>query len=78
MTDLIDELSPGERCANCGVALREDENVFAIDDELVVCFDCALARGGSWDAAGQCWAKAPQVDDLVERDRPDQTHRHVP
>lgn len=76
MTDRIDdELRPPERCASCGAQIaeseEEDERVFALDDDSVVCFACALERGGEWDEAEHRWARPPLVDDLLRRDHPE-------
>jgi hypothetical protein len=37
---------------------------FEFGEALVLCFDCALARGGRYEEAGDRWVEAPAIDGL--------------
>ncbi|UCE86888.1 MAG: hypothetical protein JSU66_03915 [Deltaproteobacteria bacterium] len=53
------------RCVGCGeVIAPQRERGFAIDPDTVLCAECALRRGGSYDDTLDRWVTAPRVDDL--------------
>ena len=53
-------------CAECGVETAAAlERGFSIDAETVICFDCAVQRGGRWDEERALWSREPDVVGLV-------------
>jgi len=55
-----------DRCADCGADIRPGaEPVFAFGTAGMVCWDCALRRGGRYDAERERWSEAPDLRDLV-------------
>lgn len=56
-----------ERCADCSDELDPAMNRgFSIGPDAVLCFRCAVARGGSWDESQERWTIEPGVGDLGE------------
>jgi len=56
-------------CAVCGAAVEpEKERAFVGVGARVLCFDCALARGGAWDDSEDRWAEAPSLAGLAGDD----------
>lgn len=56
-------------CAVCGTPV--DSAVapgYGFGTRSVVCWDCAMARGGTYDSGQEKWVTAPRIDDLVESD----------
>jgi hypothetical protein len=52
-------------CADCGAEIsRSQGRGFAFGRLDVLCFDCALRRGGSYDERSDRWTRAPSIDDL--------------
>lgn len=66
----FDDTSAPERCADCGADLESGERAFAVSDDSVICYACAVRRGGAYDELHDRWSPAPMTDDLLERDRP--------
>lgn len=56
-------------CADCGVPVEQEERVFGFGAEAVLCWKCALRRGGAYDSEEDRWTIAPSVTDLLERER---------
>ncbi|MEN8182092.1 MAG: hypothetical protein ABFS46_06110 [Myxococcota bacterium] len=56
-------------CVDCGALVDPREGVYGFGTEGVICFECALRRGGEYDAARDRWTKLPDVSDLAEPDR---------
>ncbi len=58
-----------EFCASCGaeVQIARDRG-YALDAERVLCFPCAVQRGGSYDEHRDLWVEAPDLANLA-RDR---------
>ncbi len=53
-------------CADCGAETAAAlERGFAIDTETVICFDCAMQRGGHWDEERALWSREPDILGLV-------------
>jgi hypothetical protein len=53
-------------CAVCGASVdTQGAQAYPIGSQSVLCFECALARGGSFDAAQDRWVEAPRIADLV-------------
>ena len=58
-------------CADCGAELRpDDRRTYDSGFGVTVCWSCALARGGVFDAARDQWAVAPNVANLPDERRP--------
>ncbi len=62
-------------CAQCGEELwPELERAFTFGDDQVLCFECAIARGGIYNERKDRWMKPPNVTGLVH----DEEHAHTP
>ncbi|MCI0652611.1 MAG: hypothetical protein L0Z55_12100 [Planctomycetes bacterium] len=62
-----DELSP---CAECGALVPPgSERAFAFGDGEVLCWECSIRRGGSFDAEEERWVRQPSTKDM-RRPRP--------
>jgi hypothetical protein len=56
----------GVECSECGVSLWEDDaRAFSHAPGEFLCWDCAVAHGGVYDAQGQTWTTPPDVDDVA-------------
>lgn len=54
-------------CADCGEPTDLDSTLsFVISENKVLCFDCALRRGGRYDEDEGGWVVAPNVLGLIE------------
>ena len=52
-------------CWECGTEiLPGTERAYSFGERGILCLDCALARGGSYDEARDTWVNEPNVDDL--------------
>ena len=56
-------------CALCGALVDARERAFSFGSEGVLCFSCALERGGAYDAEHDRWTQSPDVSDLSEPER---------
>jgi hypothetical protein len=55
-------------CSECKRDIDpEVERCFAITDELVLCYDCSVRRGGAYDELHDKWARAPRLEDVPLR-----------
>ena len=62
-------------CADCGRTIDPAlDFVFAMADDAFLCFDCAISRGGLYDAEEERWVVPPDV--LPERPA-QRAHRHA-
>jgi hypothetical protein len=53
------------RCAACDAEVRPAlDRAYNITTRVVLCFDCALERGGRFDEARDVWTTLPRADDL--------------
>ncbi len=59
-------------CCDCGTSVAVGpDRAYAFGAESVLCWDCALRRGGRWDDEEDRWSQPPRVDDLpVEESEP--------
>ena len=58
-------------CCGCGSTVApESDRAFAVDDDVFLCFECAIARGGVYDAEEERWSVAPTIVDLPDERRP--------
>ena len=54
-------------CAACGREVRSDaERSFGFGAGNVLCWDCAQARGGRYDAGRDTWESAPDLSGLAD------------
>jgi hypothetical protein len=52
-------------CAACGASVDPGtDRGFVAADGSVLCFDCALARGGAWDDDEDRWREEPSLRGL--------------
>ena len=52
-------------CSDCGTELRVGtERGYGFGVRGVLCWDCALRRGGRYDEAHEQWVQGPRIDDL--------------
>lgn len=52
-----------EVCASCGTEVRSAERAFAFE-ESVLCYECAVKRGGAYDETHDRWEVAPSLEGL--------------
>jgi len=56
-------------CAACGATVdARAGGSYAIGTESALCFDCAIGRGGKFDAGEDRWVEPPRVSDLARED----------
>ena len=55
-------------CMDCGTPVEAEdavaERTFAITEEVVLCYACAVRRGGVYDDAEDKWKIAPRLEDV--------------
>ena len=60
-----EEWESAEACSACGAAVHEDSvGAFGFGTENLLCAQCALARGGRYDARRDTWDVEPDLSDL--------------
>lgn len=69
MTNPMIQEGPEEQwveCAECGSLIPEGAPSFAFgpDPGEVLCFECAVRRGGKYDALEDHWTTLPDTSDL--------------
>jgi len=58
-------------CAGCGEFFSPPEDRgYWFSDQTFLCWDCAVRRGGVYDAVTERWINAPDVSGLVDERRP--------
>ena len=58
------------RCEDCGVETAgEVDRAYLFGNEGVLCFSCAVRRGGVYDGRLERWDQAPDVTDLLGREQ---------
>lgn len=64
-------------CALCGsgVTLWRDRS-YAFGEHAVLCFECAVCRGGVFDEAARSWQQVPSLSGLREPQRPQAPTRY--
>jgi hypothetical protein len=65
------EAGPGEEeretCAACGAQVAgEPDRSFAFGSGNVLCWQCATARGGRYDADREAWDREPDLTNLSD------------
>ncbi len=63
MTDPRDEKAI---CADCGIVFAPRLYGAYYFDRQLICFDCALRRGGKFDAERETWTIVPSLAGLRE------------
>ena len=59
-------------CADCETPLNaEGERIYAVAGDVLLCVACAVRRGGRYDESEDRWVTPPNVDDLLNRLRPE-------
>ena len=52
-------------CAACGGPVSDGiDRGYAFEADAVVCWQCAVGRGGRYDAGEDRWIEPPEVEDL--------------
>jgi hypothetical protein len=52
-------------CSECGASVSSGRSrEFEFGESLVLCFDCAVRRGGRYDEALDRWSEAPAIGDF--------------
>lgn len=65
------EWAEGTGCSECGAQLSPERNrAFACSPETYLCFACAEARGGVYDAQQDRWIVPPDAAGLDDERRP--------
>ncbi len=58
-------------CEECGASVDLNAGAaFVLEDERVLCFDCALRRGGQYDGRHGSWLVLPDLSGLTDERRP--------
>jgi hypothetical protein len=66
-----EELEELTECWDCGATVSPSEDpVYEFAENQALCFECALRRGGEYDAHEERWTVAPNVQDLPDEQRP--------
>jgi hypothetical protein len=66
-----EELLEMRECEECGASVdMETGRAFLLDEEHVLCFDCAVRRGGQYDPLHDAWRVGPDVSGLPDERRP--------
>ena len=61
------------RCVLCGSMVKPGgAPVYALDEDALLCFHCAVQRGGTYDEAAHNWVALPCCNGLP----PSERHRH--
>ena len=61
----LSETSDLFACSDCGTSVESGrDREFEFAGALVLCFECALRRGGRFDEARDVWSQAPTIDDI--------------
>jgi hypothetical protein len=66
----IDEADGLTECWACNVTISESSDpVFPFGEAGLLCFECAVQRGGAYDAKQERWLRPPDVTDLPDERR---------
>jgi hypothetical protein len=61
-----DEIESAEVCSLCGATITADAESFAFGAGNALCFECATARGGRYDAERDAWDRLPDVSGIAD------------
>lgn len=57
-------------CADCGAETSPGrERGYAFGEDAVLCWACAVRRGGSYDETHDRWVEPPETGDLPRNER---------
>lgn len=56
-------------CVACGALIDSRDRAYGFGAEGVLCFSCAVERGGEYDAAKDRWTCSPDISDVAEPER---------
>lgn len=57
-------------CYECGATIAPDtDRVFALSEDAFLCFACAVARGGVYDAKEERWTVPPSAAGVPDERR---------
>lgn len=60
-----DEETESSACADCGALVDlAGARTFAFGEQSLLCWSCAIRRGGRYDAGREEWTTEPRVTDL--------------
>ena len=63
----LEELDLHKPCSACGTLVAEGLSpLYEFDEDGVLCWDCALARGGRHDPVHDRWLIEPDTGDLAD------------
>ena len=65
-----EEFEDLEVCADCGLSIAGSTSSFVFSDLGVLCFACALRRGGRYDGENDAWIVPPDLSGLPQEQRP--------
>jgi hypothetical protein len=67
----VDGFESDERlaCAACGSLIEPADRTYPFGAEGVICFPCAIQRGGTYDDGNDRWTRNPDVSDVAEPER---------
>ena len=62
----LEELELREPCADCGTLVIDGlMPLYAFGEGEILCGQCAVRRGGQYDAEHDKWVKDPNISDLA-------------
>ncbi len=65
------EQSTQSECFDCGATVTAaTDRAFVVSDEVALCFDCSIARGGRYDERRDSWLTSPRLDGIADERRP--------
>ena len=56
-------------CAGCGALVAANDRVYGLGADSLLCFSCAVGRGGVYDAVHDRWTQDPELSDVAEPER---------
>jgi hypothetical protein len=63
----LEELEIHKPCASCGELIAEGLTPsYELDEQIVLCWACAIERGGRYDEESDRWVVPPDTRDLVK------------
>lgn len=63
------ETEDAPRCADCGASVPPvGGRGYSVSADQVLCWDCAVRRGGAYDEVEDAWATRPRAHDLVHEE----------
>jgi hypothetical protein len=68
---ISDEEERVDVCDVCGEPVDTiNERAYAFGDEGIVCWSCAIDRGGIWDVERECWSTEPDLEGVHDAREP--------